>query len=157
MSLFGDLNEVRILGNITQDPELRYTSNGNQVCSVSVATNRRYKQQDEWKDATEFHNIVIWGNLAQQVAQRSKKGTRVMISGRLQTRSWEGQDGQKKYKTEIVADDVFLIDRFEKGKTDELPPATVSQGGGNMPASSGSGSSKKQNDESSVDPDDLPF
>lgn len=162
MSLFGDLNEVKILGNMTSDPELRYTNNGTPVASFSIATNRRFKQGDEWKDQSEFHNIVVWSNLAQQLTQRAKKGTRVMVLGRLQTRSWEGQDGKKNYRTEVIADDVFLIDRYERGKSDELPaPQSVQD---NAPASgskpsSGGGKAKApaapQVDE--IDPDDLPF
>ena len=75
MSLFGDINKVEIMGNLTQDPELRFTPNGSAVASFSVATNRRYKQGDEYKDETTFHNIVVWGNLAQALSQRAKKGT----------------------------------------------------------------------------------
>jgi single-strand DNA-binding protein len=176
MSLFGDLNEVRLLGNMTQDVELRYTANGTAVANFSVATNRRYKQNEEWKDAVEFHNIVVWGNLAQNVAQRSKKGTRILVTGRLQTRSWEGQDGQKRYKTEVVADDVFLIDRFERGKSEDLEAPKVSEGNieddlidkesKNLDQKSAKKSKKdkdkkdnpptKQSDDI-VDPDDLPF
>lgn len=165
MSLFGDLNEVKLLGNMTQDVELRFTNNGNAVGNFSVATNRRFKQGDEWKDASEFHNIVVWGNLAQGLAQRAKKGTRVLVTGRLQTRSWDGQDGQKKYKTEVVADDVYLIDRYEKGKSADLPDAQVSSGSpegmGDMPMeeSPKSAPSKpsKSGSDDMIDPDDLPF
>jgi single-strand DNA-binding protein len=166
MSLFGDINEVRVMGNITSDPELRFTSSGTAVVNFSVATNRRFKQGDEWKDETDFHNIVVWGNTGQQLAQRCKKGTRVMIIGRLQTRSWEGQDGRKNYRTEIVADDAFLIDRYERGKSDELPPAQATtsparDGGAPAAAPSARGGSKKASQSASqddiVDPDDLPF
>ncbi len=166
MSLFGDINKVELLGNLTDDVELRYTPSGAAVCNFSIATNRSYRSQDEWKDETEFHNIVVWGNLAEGFAQRVKKGTRVLITGRLQTRSWDGQDGQKKYKTEVVADDVFLIDRYEKGKSSELPqakvsdkPAPQSQGGNSKPTGGSGKSAPKgnQKDDSVVDPDDLPF
>lgn len=172
MSLFGDLNEVKILGNMTSDPELRFTGNGTPVASFSVATNRRFKQGEEWKDQSEFHNVVVWSNLAQQLAQRAKKGTRIMVLGRLQTRSWDGQDGQKKYRTEIVADDVFLIDRYEKGKSGDLPmpQATNGQGGSFNGGSANSGksgsaaagsassaSSAASGQVDEIDPDDLPF
>lgn len=161
MSLFGDLNEVKILGNMTSDPELRYTNNGTPVASFSVATNRRFKQGEEWKDQSEFHNIVVWSNLAQQLTQRAKKGTRVMVLGHLQTRSWEGQDGKKNYRTEIIADDVFLIDRYERGKSEELPTPQAARDTG---SAGGSGSAGGDNTKAPVapqvdeiDPDDLPF
>ena len=166
MSLFGDINKVEIMGNVTQDPELRYTSSGTPVCNISVATNRSYKQGEEWKDETEFHNIVIWGNLAQGVAQRASKGTRLLVTGRLQTRNWEGQDGKKNYRTELIAEDVFLIDRYEKGKSEDLPEPKVtnnapgdlsnSENPSSSPKSSGSSSSNNNSDDI-IDPDDLPF
>jgi single-strand DNA-binding protein len=178
MSLFGDLNEVKIMGNITGEPELRFTASGTPVANFSVATNRRFKQGEEWKDETEFHNVVVWGSLAQQLTQRSKKGTRVMVIGRLQTRSWEGQDGRKNYKTEVVADDAFLIDRYEKGKSEDLPVAVATSGangtGGSNSSHSSSAPMGQQSDpgyaagpsaspakaapqDDVIDPDDLPF
>jgi single-strand DNA-binding protein len=159
MSLFGDLNEVKVLGNMTNDPELRYTSSGTPVVNFSVATNRNYKQGDEWKEEVQFHNIVVFGNLASSFAQRASKGTRVLLEGRLRTSSWEGNDGKKNYKTEIIANDLFLIDRYEKGKSADLPDPKVTEGspqgptGGN--SSSSSSSSSKKDDV--IDPDDLPF
>jgi single-strand DNA-binding protein len=157
MSFFGDLNEVRLLGNITSDIELRYTSSSVPVCNFGLATNRSYKQGEEWKDETEFHNIVVWNNLAQGLAQRAHKGTRILVLGRLQTRSWEGADGKKNYKTEIIASDIHLIDRYEKGKSDELPAAVVAG-----PAKDDSGKPSKSKapqsfEEDIIDPDDLPF
>lgn len=171
MSLFGDINEVKIMGNLTQDIELRYTAGGTAVANFSVATNRRYRQNEEWKDETEFHNVVVWTGLAEQLAQRAKKGTRLMITGRIQTRSWEGQDGQKKYRTEIVADDAFLIDRYEKGKSDDLPAPQATKGGGSnsggdfppmdepshSKSNSASGKAAAKKNDDLIDPDDLPF
>lgn len=160
------------MGNITGEPELRFTASGTPVANFSVATNRRFKQGEEWKDETEFHNVVVWGNLAQQLTQRSKKGTRVMVIGRLQTRSWEGQDGRKNYKTEVVADDAFLIDRYEKGKSEDLPAAVATSGSNSSSSSSApmgqqpdSGYSatkspstaKSSQQDDIIDPDDLPF
>ncbi|MFW5703204.1 MAG: single-stranded DNA-binding protein [Candidatus Dojkabacteria bacterium] len=162
MSLFGDLNQVKLLGNMTQDVELRYTSNSTPVANFSIATNRRFKQNDQWQDATDFHNIVVFGNLADQLGKRAKKGTRILVEGRLQTRSWEGNDGKKNYRTEVIADDVYLIDRYEKGKSDELPENNyVSEGGSaaasnNAPAGS-SAPQTKSGGEEDIDPDDLPF
>lgn len=103
-----DFNQAIILGNLTRDPELRYTSKGQAVTSFSVATNRRWtnRETNEPQEATEFHNVVAWGKLAEICSQILYKGRKVLIAGRLQTRSWEGQDGLKRYTTEIVASDI---------------------------------------------------
>lgn len=104
------LNRVQIIGNVTRDPEMRYTPNGQAVCSFSVATNRRWKGSDGTnQEATEFHNVVAWRKVAEIIAQYVKKGNKIYIEGRLQTRNWEGQDGTKRNRTEIVMEDfVFL-------------------------------------------------
>lgn len=103
-----DFNQAIILGNLTKDPELRYTPNGQAVTSFSVATNRRWtnKEDGQTQEATEFHNVVAWGKLAEICGQILYKGRKALIVGRLQTRSWEGQDGHKRYTTEIVADHI---------------------------------------------------
>lgn len=101
------LNKVMLIGNLTRDPELKAIPSGQQVCSLSVATNRVYKDKDgQQQKATEFHNVVVWGRQAETCGQYLKKGQSAMIEGRLQTRSWDGQDGKKNYRTEIVADRV---------------------------------------------------
>ncbi len=155
--MFGDLNEVSLLGNITKDPDLRYTPSGAGVVSFSLATNRRYKKGEEWVDEPSFHNIVVWNN-AESLAQRIKKGTRILIQGRIQTRSWDGQDGKKQYKTEVVAEKVILIARFEGDN---------SEGGSSYTPKAKSSSSKSDADseilpestggEDDIDPSDLPF
>lgn len=103
-----DFNQAIILGNTTRDPELRYTANGQAVVSFSVATNRRWtnRETNELQESTEFHNIVAWGKLAEICNQILYKGRKVLVAGRLQTRNWEGQDGVKRYTTEIVADQI---------------------------------------------------
>lgn len=103
-----DFNQAIVLGNLTKDPELRYTPNGQAVTSFSVATNRRWVNKDDGQaqEATEFHNVVAWGKLAEICSQILYKGRKALIVGRLQTRSWEGQDGNKRYTTEIVADHI---------------------------------------------------
>lgn len=103
-----DFNQAIILGNITRDPEFRYTPNGQAVISFSVATNRRWanRETNEPQEATEFHNVVAWGKLAEICNQILYKGRKVLVVGRLQTRSWEGQDGIKRYSTEIIADHI---------------------------------------------------
>lgn len=101
------LNKALIYGNLTRDPELRALPSGNKVAEFGVATNRIYKDKDgNRKEAADFHNIVVYGRQAETVAQYLKKGSGVFIEGRIQTRNWDGQDGQKRYKTEIVADRV---------------------------------------------------
>ncbi len=109
----GDLNKAMIIGNLTRDPELRYTPNGQGVVSFSVATNRRWNDSatSESKEEVEFHNIVAWGKLAEICNQYLVKGKKVYMEGRLQTRSWEGQDGVKRTRTEIIASDMRMLDR----------------------------------------------
>ena len=116
--MFGDINRVELMGNLTADPEIRYTANGTAVCTVGLATNRRYNQNDEWKDDTTFHNLVLWSKKAEQLVERAKKGTRIYVEGRLQTRSWDGEDGKKNYRTEIIVTRFIFIDRYEKGPSD---------------------------------------
>lgn len=106
------LNRAQIIGNLTRDPELRQTTNGQSVCSFGVATNRTWKDASgEKQEAAEFHNVVAWGKLAEICAQYLKKGRKTFVEGRLQTRDWEGQDGVRRYRTEIVADNMILLDR----------------------------------------------
>ena len=106
-----NLNRAQIIGNITKDPEMKYTPNGQAVTTFSVATNRRWKGRDGAADgeATEYHEVTIWGKQAEAVTPMLKKGGPVYVEGRLQTRSWEGQDGAKRYKTEIVAENVIVL------------------------------------------------
>lgn len=106
------LNKVMLIGNLTRDPELRYTPNGTAVCSFGLATNRSWASGDggERKEETEFHRIVAWNKLAELCGQLLTKGRKVYIEGRLQTRSWEGQEGEKRQATEVVAEDMVLLD-----------------------------------------------
>ncbi len=101
-----------VIGNLTRDPELRKTTSGQSVCSFAVATNRVYTDASgQKKDQPDYHNIVAWGKLGEICAQYLVKGKKVYIDGRMQTRDWEGQDGQKKYRTEIVAENMIMLDR----------------------------------------------
>lgn len=98
-------NKAFIIGNLTRDPEIKALPSGAKVCSFSVATNRVWKDQNgQRQEQSDFHNIVVFGRQAENVAQYMKKGNMILVEGRIQTRSWEGQDGQKRYRTEIVAD-----------------------------------------------------
>ena len=104
------LNKVQLIGNLTRDPEVRQIPSGQMVCTVGVATNRTWKDQSGQKqDATEFHNLVCWGKLAEIAGQYLKKGTKVYFEGRLQTRSWDDDSGKKNYKTEIVAENMIIL------------------------------------------------
>jgi single-strand DNA-binding protein len=105
-------NQVILVGNLTRDPEVRTIPSGQSVTSFGVATSRSWKSQDsdEWQEQTEFHNVTVWGRQGETAAQYLAKGRKVMIVGRLQTRSWEGEDGKKNYRTEIIAEQVNFLD-----------------------------------------------
>lgn len=112
------LNQVTLMGNLTRDPELRQTPNGQNVTSFSLALNRSYKDASgEWQEVTDYIDIVCWGPLAERVAQYLSKGRRCLVQGRLQSRSWE-QDGQKRNKVEVLANDVTFLDSRGGGDTD---------------------------------------
>ncbi len=102
-------NRVELIGNLTRDPELRFTPNGAAVCTFGLATNRTYVSDGEKKEEVDFHRLVAWNKLAELCNQLLKKGHKVFISGRLQTRSWEGQDGQTRNVTEIVIEDMIVL------------------------------------------------
>lgn len=104
------LNRAMIIGNLTRDPELKYTPSGQAVASFAIATNRRWTtQQGETQDATEFHEIVAWGKLGELSQQILSKGKRAYIEGRLQTRSWDAPDGAKRQRTEIIAENIIAL------------------------------------------------
>lgn len=147
------LNKAMVFGNLTRDPEVRALPSGMNVTSFSIATNRVFKDRDGKKqEQTDFHNVVVFGRQADTVAQYLKKGSSAYVEGRMQTRSWEGKDGEKKYRTEIVAD------RVQFG-----PRSAGSTGGGNRGkeddgmedvGSSGAGIEYPKDD---INPDDIPF
>ena len=114
-------NKAIIVGNITQDPEKKVTDNGTTVTTFSVATNRKYKGEKQ----TEYHNVVSFGNTAEAIAQYMSKGSQILVEGRLQTRSWE-KDGQKHYRTEIVANRVEF-GSSEKKETDSKYKGSVEE------------------------------
>lgn len=112
------LNKVMIIGNLGRDPEMRYTPSGKPVTSFSVAVSRTYmKPEGERAEVTDWFNVVAWGRLAEICSQYLTKGSMVYVEGRLETRSWEGDNGQKHFRTEVVANDVNILDR--KGRPDE--------------------------------------
>ncbi len=112
------INQVILMGNLTRDPELRQTPNGQSVVSFSLALNRAYKDSSgEWQEATDYIDIVAWAALAERVAQYLTKGRRCLVVGRMQSRSWE-QEGQKRSKVEVLANDVTFLDSRGGGDGD---------------------------------------
>lgn len=129
-------NQVILMGNLTRDPELRQTPNGQNVCSFSLALNRSYKGSDgNWQEATDYIDVVAWGPLGERVSQYLSKGRPCLVNGRLQSRSWE-QDGQKRSKVEVVAQDVTFLGGPGGG-----------EGGGNYSGGSSSSSSSSASDD----------
>jgi single-strand DNA-binding protein len=105
------VNKVILIGNLGKDPEVKYTPSGTAVAKITLATNERFKDKaGEWQDRTEWHNVVLWARLAEIAGEYLKKGGKVYIEGRLQTRSWDDKNtNQKKYMTEVVANDLVLL------------------------------------------------
>lgn len=151
-------NQVILMGNLTRDPELRQTPNGQSVTSFSLALNRSYKGADgNWQEATDYIDVVAWGPLGERVAQYLTKGRPCLVNGRLQSRAWE-QDGQKRSKVEVVAQDVTFL-----GGPGEGGNGGGSYGGGNS-APAASAPAKKKDDiviedigDEPINLDDIPF
>lgn len=120
------INKAILIGNLTRDPEMRYTPDGQAVTTFGVATNRNWTSKDgEKKEDAEFHNLVAWGKLAEICSQILKKGRRVYVEGRLQTRSWEGKDGVQRQRTEIVVEDMVALDPRPDGEGPAAPEEPV--------------------------------
>lgn len=145
------LNKVMLYGNMTRDPELKSLPSGIQVASFGLATNRRVKKGEQWEEAPEFHNIVVFGRQAETVSQYLKKGSAVFIEGRIQTRSWEGkEDGKKQYRTEIIAE------RVQFGPKGGGSGASASRNEEKEPAK-GKADEGIQYPDEDINPDDIPF
>jgi single-strand DNA-binding protein len=149
------LNKAMIIGNLGRDPEMRYTANGQAVTQFTVAVNRNYKDASgEWKEETEWFRVVAWGPLAERTAEYLRKGRKVYVEGRLQTRTWEGQDGQKHYTTELIANTVTGLD--PRPPREEGAPEFA----GSRPARTSGGPGEPSgggDDFGSSDLDELPF
>lgn len=127
------LNRAQLIGNLTRDPEVRQTSSGKSVCNFGIATNSRWTDASgQVQEKVEFHNIVVWGKLADICAQYVKKGSKIFVEGRIQSREWQGEDGVKRYRTEIVADNMIMLDR--KGAVGEGMGSTSMASMGREPA-----------------------
>lgn len=147
------VNKVILYGNLTRDPELKALPSGSQVTNFSIATNRVWKDKDgNRQESADYHNIVVFGRQAETVAQYLKKGSGAYVEGRLQTRSWEDQDGKKNYRTEVVADRIQFGPK-SGGPGGSTPDATNQDTG----KSQGSGSQEIEYPEEEINPDDIPF
>jgi single-strand DNA-binding protein len=129
-------NTITIIGNVTRDPELRYLTSGTALAQLGVAVNRRYMQNNEWQEETSFFDVVCWRDVADNVSESISKGDRIIVTGRLEQRSWETQDGDKRSKVEIVADEVgpslrWATARIEKIRRDGPAGGSTGGGGGN--------------------------
>ena len=152
-------NNVTITGNATREPELRFTPSGQAVANFGVAVNRRWqnRQTQEWEEAVSFFDVTAWAQLAENVAESVGKGTRVTVTGRLDQRSWETQEGEKRSKVEIVADDVAVSLRWA---TAEVLRNERSDGGnfsGGNAGGGGRGGSRAPDGPPSYNPDEEPF
>jgi single-strand DNA-binding protein len=125
-------NDLTLIGNITRDPELRYTAGGQAIATFGVAVNRRWqnRQTQAWEESTSFFDVVCWGDLGTNVADSLSKGDRVIVSGRLDQRSWETQDGEKRSKIEVVADEVGPSVRWAVAKPEKTDRRGPAQGAG---------------------------
>ena len=158
------LNRAQIVGNLTRDPELRNIPSGQAVTSFSVATNRRWKDKDgNNQDQTEFHNVVAWGKLAEISNQYLKKGNKVYLEGRMQTRTWDGQDGTKRNRTEIVAENmIFLTPKgepttYNSNTPEEVKIEEVPDDSAAPKTQDDKKSSAKSDDLDEINLDDIPF
>ena len=159
------VNKVILIGNLTRDPELRYTPTGAAVCTIGLATNRYWTTESgEKKEEVEFHRVVAWNKLAELCSQLLTKGRKVYVEGRLRTNTWQGQDGNQRSTTEVVIEDMILLDSrrsFEGGEAG---------GAGNLPQAGSTSAGEKQSttpaEETTqatqaptedVNPDDIPF
>lgn len=170
------LNKVELIGNLTRDPELRYTPSGTVVCSFSIATNRNWTTDTgEKKEEADFHRIVAWNKLAELCSQFLTKGRKVYVEGRLTTRSWTAQDGTQKQTTEVIINDMILLDSRRTGESEVVTAEEEAEETQEEPktaapaqtkAKSGSTGQKKakqeeepvqQSSEEEIAPDDIPF
>lgn len=157
-----NLNKVFVLGNLTRDPEVRTIASGQQVASFSVATNRVwYNQAKEKNQEVEFHNIVAWGRLAEIASQYLTKGKMVLVEGRLKTRSWQAQDGSKKYRTEIIAENMQMGPKTQgqggRGRQDDTDPLRQAEDETKQEAPAAEEAAPAAEDAEEIKIDEVPF
>jgi len=158
-------NTVTVTGNATREPELRYTPSGQSVASFGLAVNRRWqnRQTQEWEESTSFFDVTCWAQLAENAAETVGRGTRVTVTGRLDQRSWENQEGEKRSKVEIVADDVAISLRWatanviKNERSADGGGGGRSFGGGNAANAGGNAGGGKPQTVPNYDPNEEPF
>lgn len=152
------INKVIIVGNLGQDPETRHMPSGGAVTNVSIATSETWKdkQTGEQKENTEWHRVVFFNRLAEIAGEYLKKGSKVYVEGRLQTRKWQGQDGQDRYTTEIVANEMQMLDSRGGGGGGDYSGGGGGMGGGQQPAPQSEGAPAQPKNFDDFD-DDIPF
>lgn len=146
------VNRVTLLGHLGKDPELKYTTSGQAVTRLRMATSDRWKDKNgEWQDRTEWHDVVLWAKMAETANQYLNKGSQVFIEGRLQTRSWDDKEGRKHYATEIVAQDMVLLGGRGGGERSSEPRRAAA------PAAGGGYESEPSRGGPEITDDDIPF
>ncbi|HXG40068.1 MAG TPA: single-stranded DNA-binding protein [Candidatus Limnocylindrales bacterium] len=151
------LNKAMIIGNLGRDPEMRYTPSGRPVTQFTVAVNRNYRDANgEWQEETEWFRVVAWDQLAERTAEYLRKGRKVYVEGRLQTRQWEAQDGTKRYTTELIAQTVTPLDPRPRDEEEAgAPPFRPSERSADAPGAKAPAKMPAGIDETEID--DLPF
>ena len=146
------LNKCMIIGNLGRDPEMRYTAGGQAVTQFTVAVNRNFRGQNgDWQEETEWFRVVAWGPLAERTAEYLRKGRKVYVEGRLQTRQWEDREGQKRYTTELIAQTVTALDARPREEEGAEPAGARPAPRREAPAAPEGG------EDGYADLDDLPF
>lgn len=140
------MNKVTLIGHIGKDPEVRYTTSGTAVASVTLATSEKIKKGDAWEDHTEWHNLVLWGRKAEIAGEYLAKGSHIAIAGKLRTRKWQDKDGNNRYTTEIVVDELEMLGK--KRDSNGEKPAESNYSGANP---------NHEGHESYMSDDDIPF
>ncbi|MEK7584077.1 MAG: single-stranded DNA-binding protein [Patescibacteria group bacterium] len=148
-----DLNKVMIIGNVVRDPDIRTTPSGQSVASFSIATNLVWKDKEgKRQQKAEFHNVVAWRRLGEIVGQYVKKGGKIYLEGRLETRSWDDQNGIKRFRTEIIADNMILLDKASGRSTADAAPAFS-----NQPEPQATKTPDQSSGEEEINIEDIPF
>jgi len=143
------VNKVILIGNLTKDPELRQTPSGTSVCSFTIATNHSWKDANGTKqEKPEYHNVVAWGKLAEICGNYLSKGRKIYLEGRLQTRDWEGEDGIKRYRTEVISENMVMLGARGENSQNQHSESPA-------PTNSASPVDSSSNEDISID--DLPF
>jgi len=146
-------NTVTLVGNVTRDPEIRYTPSGQTVATFGLAVNRRWqnRQNNEWEEQTSFFDVKVWSQMAENVSESVSRGTRVIVTGRLEQRSWETDNGDKRSKVEVVADEVAPSLRWATAQVQKIERSQGGNGGAAAAAASSAGGRPAANEPSTYD------